>query len=172
MMQQLSNFICEYTRGCAAKVGLDYFLIVNINNFGNVHLGRNTPASADGRFSGEPLANGNTPTAGMDRKGLTAFLNSIRKIDPSCHAGYVQNMKFSKTMFREERPKLKALLDTYFDKGGTQAMITVVSKGDLENAMKCPEKYTNLIVRVGGFSARFVELERDVQLHILQRTLY
>jgi pyruvate-formate lyase len=80
-------------------------------------------------------------------------------------------MKFSKQMVTKERVKLKALLNTYFAKGGTQAMITVVGRGDLEKAMKEPEKYRNLIVRVGGFSARFVELNREVQIDIINRTL-
>ena len=60
------------------------------------------------------------------------------------------------------------MLQAYFDNGGAQAMITVVSRGDLEAAMQEPEKYQHIFVRVGGFSARFVELDRDVQLEILQ----
>lgn len=51
-------------------------------------------------------------------------------------------------------------------------MITMVSKSDLENALKEPEKYRNLIVRVGGFSARYVELGQEEQREILARTLY
>jgi pyruvate-formate lyase len=136
-----------------------------------VSTGSAAGASADGRRAGSPFANGNTPTAGNDTKGVTAFLNSIVKPDPHYHAGYVHNMKFSKQMFNQQRSKLEALLNTYFAKGGTQAMITVLSRGDLENAMQEPEKYRNLIVRVGGFSARFVELNREVQLDILNRTL-
>ena len=170
--QKVSNAASRAVRKQAKVVGLDYFLMVNINNFFNVALGQVTAASADGRRSGSPLANGSTPTAGMDRKGITALLNSIVKLDPSTHAGYVHNMKFSKQMFGTDRPKLEALLDTYFDKGGTQAMLTVVSKGDLENAMHHPEQYRNLIVRVGGFSARFVELASEVQLDLIKRTLY
>jgi pyruvate-formate lyase len=81
-------------------------------------------------------------------------------------------MKFSKAMFRDDRPQIEALLKTYFASGGTQAMITVVGRGDLENALTEPEKYRSLIVRVGGFSARFVELNRDVQLDLINRTLY
>ena len=50
-------------------------------------------------------------------------------------------------------------------------MINVLGKEDLENARKNPEKYSNLIVRVGGFSARYIELADDVQLDILNRTL-
>jgi pyruvate-formate lyase len=172
MVCEISDHVASYTMEQADKVGLDYFLVVNINNYMNVDLGQETAASADGRKKKEPLANGNTPTAGNDICGVTAFLNSITKVNPDVHAGYTQNMKFSKNMFNKNREKLKALLDTYFARGGAQAMITVVSKDDLENAMKEPDKYRNLIVRVGGFSARFVELAEEVQRDLIERTLY
>jgi pyruvate-formate lyase len=108
----------------------------------------------------------------MDRNGITAFLNSISKLRTDHHAGAVQNMKFSKEFFTPRmRPKLDTLLNTYWANGGAQAMITVVSRGDLEAALREPEKYAGLIVRVGGWSARFVELEPDVQQEILSRTL-
>jgi pyruvate-formate lyase len=171
MLKEVSHHAATATRAQAEKVGLDYFLIVNINNFANVAFGNVTAASADGRREGSPYANGNTPTAGNDREGVTAFLNSIVKPDPKFHAGYVHNMKFNRPMFTRERPKLEALLNTYFAGGGTQAMITVVSRGDLEAAMAEPDRNRNLIVRVGGFSARFVELEREVQQDIINRTL-
>lgn len=171
IMKEVSLHAATACQALGDRVGLDYFLVVNINNFANVSFGNATAASADGRQAGSPFANGNTPTAGNDTKGVTAFMNSIVKPDPSVHAGYVHNMKFSKQMFTKERIKLEALLNTYFAKGGTQAMITVVSRGDLENAMREPEKYRNLIVRVGGFSARFVELNRQVQMDIINRTL-
>ena len=81
-------------------------------------------------------------------------------------------MKFSKETFNDMRHTIiYPLLDSYFSRGGTQTMINVVGRDDLENARKEPEKYSNLIVRVGGFSARYVELADDVQLDILNRTL-
>jgi pyruvate-formate lyase len=171
LMQTVSLHVATACQSMGERAGLDYFLVVNINNFANVSFGNATAASADGRRAGSPYANGNTPTAGNDTKGVTAFLNSIVKPDPGVHAGYVHNMKFNRQMFTRERPKLEALLKTYFARGGTQAMITVVSRGDLENAMREPENYRNLIVRVGGFSARFVELNREVQIDIINRTL-
>jgi len=169
---RVSEQVARHTMAQAARVGLDYFLIVNINNWMNVSLGAQTLASAEGRRSGKPLANGNTPTAGNDTSGVTAFLNSLVKPDVNLHAGYTQNMKFSKSLFREERPKVRALLDTYFASGGAQSMITVIGRGDLEAALKDPESYRNLIVRVGGFSARFVELTPEIQQDLLARTLY
>jgi len=56
--------------------------------------------------------------------------------------------------------------------GDIQAMLNVVGREDLENALKYPAKYQNLIVRVGGFSAKFVDLDPDIQQEILAKTLY
>jgi pyruvate-formate lyase len=135
-------------------------------------MGLQTAATPDGRKAFTYMANANSPTGGADKNGVTAFLNSIVKPDTKIHAGAVQNMKFSKEMFTTYRDKTEALLYTYFEKGGAQCMINCVGRDDLENAMKYPEKYASLIVRVGGFSARFVELSKDVQLEILSRTIY
>ena len=63
-------------------------------------------------------------------------------------------------------------MSAYFQNGGSQAMITVLNRGDLEKAMLHPEQYKNLIVRVGGFSARFVDLSKETQEELLSRTLY
>ena len=172
MLCAVSEHVAAHTHAQAHRLGFDYFLIVNINNHMNVGLGAQTGASAEGRRSRAPLANGNTPTAGNDTQGVTAFLNSIVKPDVSLHAGYTQNMKFSKSTFREERPKVEALLNTYFANGGAQAMFTVVGRGEMEAALREPEKYRNMIVRVGGFSARFVELTPEIQRDLLARTLY
>ncbi len=172
MLCRVSEHVARCAMAQAERVGLDYFLIVNINNHMNVGLGAQTCASAEGRRAGAPLANGNTPTAGNDTQGVTAFLNSIVKPEVTLHAGYTQNMKFSRSLFHEARPKVEALLATYFANGGAQAMLTVVGRGDLENALKEPESYRHLIVRVGGFSARFVELAPAIQQDLIARTLY
>ncbi len=172
MLVRVHEHVCNHTRDQAARVGLHSYLVVIINNSANALMGRWTAASADGRRACTPMNNGNAPSSGYDRKGVTAVLNSIVKPSTRIHAGAVQNMKFSRDLFVKNRPELEALLDTYFENGGPQAMITVVSRGDLEEAMKHPQNYRHIFVRVGGFSARFVDLPRDVQLEILQRTLY
>jgi pyruvate-formate lyase len=148
MLVDVHEHVCNYVRDQKHKVDLHSYLVVIINNSANTLMGRSTSASADGRLAGTYMNNGNAPSGGNDKEGVTAMLNSISKPDTSIHAGAVQNMKFSKRM------------------------ITVVSKNDLENAIKEPEKYQHLFVRVGGFSARFVELSPDVQKDILSRTLY
>lgn len=166
--EDISNII----RNSAQKANLHSYLMVVINNHMNTTFGMTTGASADGRPGYSYMANANNPTGGMDTNGITAMLNSLVKLTPSLHAGSVQNMRFSKEMFTRLLPKTKGLLATYFKNGGAQSMITVLNRGDLERAMKEPEKYQNLIVRVGGFSARFVELSKDDQKELLSRNTY
>ena len=172
MKVEIDRHICTVTRDMSKKAGLDSYLIVIINNSANTTMGQQTAATPDGRLSRTYMANANNPTGGTDKAGVTAFLNSLVKPATNIHAGAVQNMKFSKEMFTTYRPKTEALLKTYWQKGGAQCMITCIGREDLENAMKHPEKYPDLIVRVGGFSARFVELPKEVQREILSRTLY
>ena len=173
MMKAVHEMVCHTMLDISGKYfGLDCFGMVNINNRDNTTYGRNTGATPDGRRSGQPLSNANNPTSGMDRNGVTAFINSLLKARNDSHFGVVQNMKFSKDTFNNMRQTvIYPLMDSYFGRGGTQAMINVLGREDLENARREPEKYANLIVRVGGFSARFVELADDVQLDILNRTL-
>lgn len=172
MLVRVDRHVAEATEAQAARVGLHSYNIVVINNSANTLMGHFTAASADGRRSGTPLNNGNAPSSGNDRRGMTALLNSMVKPSTSIHAGAVQNLKLSPDLFRTRLAETEALLDTYFECGGAQAMITVVSRGDLEAAMRHPERYRHIFVRVGGFSARFVDLSADVQMEILQRTLY
>ena len=169
---EVDKHVCTYARNMAKEVGLHSYLVVVINNSANTTMGQQTAASADGRKAFTYMANGNAATSGADTSGLTAYLNSILKPEINIHAGTVQNLKLSKELFTIYRKQTEIVLKTYFDMGGTQCMINCLGRSDLENAMKEPEKYASLIVRVGGFSARFVELPKEVQLEILNRTLY
>lgn len=171
MLKEVHNHICDISRKQAKKVGLHSYLVVVINNDANTVMGQFTGASPDGRAACTHLNPGNNPSGGADKSGVTSFLNSLVKPNTSIHAGAVQNMKFSKDLLSNHRDMFEILLSTYFEKGGSQAMITVTSRGELEDAMKHPEKYQNLIVRVGGFSERFVNLPPETQREVLSRTL-
>jgi pyruvate-formate lyase len=172
MAARVHEQICQAAIDAGRKTQLDSYLIVIINNNANTVLGKLTSASPDGRRGQTFMANANCPYKGNDKKGITAMLNSLTKLKTDLHAGGVQNLKFSKEMFRDKLPLTKAMLETYFQKGGSQAMISVIGREDLQKALLEPEKYKNLLVRVGGFSARFVELGAQEQQEILARTLY
>ena len=149
--------------------GIYIAMAANINN---IFAGRTIAATPDGRLCGEPLSDAASPTYGRDTNGATATVNSVTKPDYTCVAcGTVINQKFSPNMFQEEkRKKLLALLKVYFKKGGQEMQINATSREILQDAMKRPEKYRSLVVRVSGFSALYVTLEHDVQQDILQRT--
>lgn len=166
------EYVANGIRDRGLKFGMDYYLIVISNNQVNTEWGRQTAASLDGRLKGMYMNPANNPQGGADKSGPTATLNSLVKFNPKYHGGSVQNIKFSPTMFNEDRDKIKSLFKTYFRKGGCQLMVTVVDKGVLEDAKIHPELYPNLIVRVSGFSAIFVNLESDVQDELLSRVLY
>ena len=172
IMVGLHDFLCNTVRNQRNRTNLDWYLNVIINNSQNTTLGRWVGASADGRKAGAAMANANTPSGGNDRKGITALINSIVKPSPTIHAGSVQNLRFGSDFVSQDRAKFESVLKTYFKKGGGQAMVTVINRGDLEKALVDPDKYKDLVVRVGGFSARYVELCKDVQLEILSRTTY
>ncbi len=172
MANDLYEFVAKGVRDRGIKIGMQYFMIVISNNQLNTEWGNQTAASLDGRLAGMYMNPANNPQGGADRSGPTAMLNSLAKFDARYHAGSVQNIKFSPTMFKENKPLIKALIQTYFAKGGCHLMITVVDKATLEDAVIHPEKYPNLIVRVSGFSAVFVNLTPNVQQELLSRSTY
>jgi pyruvate-formate lyase len=172
MLVRVHEHVCEQTSAQAARVGLASYLVVVINNSANTLMGAHTAASADGRRDGTPMANGNAPTGGADVSGLTARMNSIARPSPYIHAGAVQNLSLSRELFRDRRAAVEAFLSVYFARGGAQLMVTVTGRGELEEALKHPDQYRHLFVRVGGFSARFVDLPEGVQREIVERTLY
>lgn len=141
-------------------------------NISNIHAGRSINATPDGRLRGEPLSDAASPTYGRDTRGATSTVNSVSKPDYTKVAcGSVVNQKFSPSMFTpEKRKKLMALIKTYFKKGGQELQINATLRETLIDAIEHPEKYQNLVVRVSGFSAFYVTLEKDVQLDILNRT--
>lgn len=172
MANDFYEFVAKGVRDRGIKIGMQYFLIVISNNQLNTEWGNRTAASPDGRLSGMYMNPANNPQGGANKNGPTAMLNSLAKFDAKYHAGSVQNIKFTPSMFNENRALIKTLFKTYFAKGGCHLMVTVVDKGVLEDAVEHPEKYPDLIVRVSGFSAIFVNLPSNIQQELLSRVLY
>ena len=139
----------------------------------NVMFGFMTAATPDGRNAGDPLADGISQPQQMDTHGPTAILLSVSKIKQDEYAnGTLLNMKFSPSCLQGEEgiKKLTQLIQTYFGLGGMEMQINVVSADTLRAAQKNPEEYKNLVVRVAGFSAYFVELHETGQNDLISRT--
>ncbi len=137
-------------------------------------FGNNTKATPDGRFDGDMINFGIGQSEGKDRNGLTALLSSVAKCDPfSILTGpSVTNVLLDEQLVKKDEnfEKLVYLFESYFKMGGTHFQLTYVSKEDLINAKKTPDKYKNLRVRVSGFSDYFVFLNEGLQDEIIKRT--
>ncbi len=135
-------------------------------------LGRITGATPDGRKKGFPFADGAGPAQGRERKGPTsAILSTTRWKHHPMLGGIVLNLKFTKNTFKtkEDVIKLKQLIKSYLTLGGFEIQINVVDNRILKEAQKNPEQYSDLMVRVAGYSDYFTRLTSEMQEEIIAR---
>ena len=137
----------------------------------HIAMGSFTGATPDGRFAGDVLGNGITPTNGNALSGPTAVINSVTRLPiKRVYNGANLNMRFHGKRLGPE--KLEALIKTYFEKGGMQVQFNMVDSEVLREAQREPEKYRDLVVRVSGYSAQFIGLSDIAQDEIISRTEY
>ena len=132
-------------------------------------------ATPDGRRAGEPVSEGVSPCQGADRNGPTASLMSIARTRCEAHkerAARLLNMKLSPSAVAgaDGTRKLMSLIRTACDLKMWHLQFNIVNRETLLAAREDPEKYRNLLVRVAGYSAYFVDLTPQLQDEIIQRT--
>ncbi|MBX7259764.1 MAG: hypothetical protein K1Y02_25645 [Candidatus Hydrogenedentes bacterium] len=131
-----------------------------------------TAATPDGRKRGTFLANGVAAVPGMDSLGPTAAACSVNHLDLEVIPnGASHTITLSPSLLRDEEhlDKLAGFLRGYGKQGGTALQINVIDVETLRNAQKCPDEYRNLLVRVTGYNAYFVNLGREIQEEIIAR---
>ena len=134
-------------------------------------FGAFTGATPDGRFAGDILGNGITPSEGRALAGPTALMNSVTKLPlKRVHNGVNLNMRFPG--HRTKTTNLLSLIKGYFEKGGVQVQFNMVDSDTLRDAQENPEQYGDLIVRVSGYSALFTGLSDTAQDEIINRFQY
>lgn len=140
----------------------------------HVPMGADVGATPDGRHTGTPLADGGlSPSAGRDRRGATAALRSVSKINLKLASnGTLLNMKFLPSFFAgpEAIKKFVLLLRGFCKLFIPHVQFNVVSAETLRQAQAHPEEYRSLVVRVAGYSAYFTELDKALQDEIISRT--
>lgn len=136
------------------------------------NAGKGVPATPNGRNAGKPLNDSIGAFEGADRSGPTALLNSVMKLPQTLAPGTpILNVRVSKNNVssKAERERIKALIRTYFAGGGMQIQITVLSSEEMRAAQKEPDKYGDLIVRIGGYSEYFIYLSPGLQETVIAR---
>jgi len=172
MAVKVIAMITNKTAAMAQSCGVDFCLPSHISVDAYIHLGKFTGATPDGRRAGEPVGNSNNPLAGRDKSGVTALLNSMAKIKPEPSAGQVNHLKISPAIAKNNRAQVEALIRTFFKNGGNYLCISVLGKEELIAAIKEPEKHSHLMVRIGGYSTRFIILTPELQEELIARTEY
>jgi formate C-acetyltransferase len=131
-----------------------------------------TAATPDGRRAGDPFHDGSiSPMMGKDRKGPTAALLSVSKIDPLKTWNHLFNQTFMPQYLKDEFVERFAdYLKTWVDLGAHHIQFSVVAKETLLDAQKNPVEYPELIVRVCGYAAYFIDLSRGLQNAVIERT--
>lgn len=135
--------------------------------------GRHLGATPDGRKAREAVSNGISPVNGTERRGVTATLHSVaRACKPELSGGTALNVTINPSILRTEEglEKFAALIEGYFELGGRHVQFNPVSRETLKDARKNRDKYPDLMVRVSGYSYRFIDLSKGLQDDIIART--
>ncbi|MFH1032119.1 MAG: pyruvate formate lyase family protein [Chloroflexota bacterium] len=167
------KFLCDLMGSIDACYGVKWVNAPH-NLSGHGALGRKVGALPSGRLAGASIADGAvSPCQGADVSGCTAVIESCGKIDQLPIYGVLLNMKFHPSALKTEDDldKFLSLVKTYLiDYGGKHVQFNVVSRETLLDAQAHPESYRNLVVRVAGYSALWVELDKVIQDEIISRT--
>ena len=138
-------------------------------------IGQEVGASVDGRFAHEAVTSNMSPVYGADRSGLPAAINSaVKMYGRELPGGAPIDLRASKNAFvgQAGTDRLAALIQTFIALGGNMMTLTVTDAEELRSAMREPEKYRHLRVRMGGWTAYFCQLGRDQQELQLRRAIH
>ena len=166
LVEGICNEIADANRLAKRRYQMIPCISTDMNH---IAMGRNTGATPDGRRSGEPISENQSPAPGRAKNGLTAMFNSLLHIPFERITGGPLNVLVHPTLVRGKEELLGKALRTYLDRGGLQVQVSTVDKEALLDAQVHPERYRDLTVRVTGYSAYFVDMSKGAQDEIIRR---
>lgn len=140
-------------------------------DMGHIGEGWGLGATPDGRHAGKPFSDNTSPYPGSCTKGITAMFRSITKLPLNRFNSGALNVRIQRKFVSGDDglERLMALLRTYFDMGGLQVQLSIADTNELRSAQLNPEAYRDLMVRITGYSAVFVDMCKNAQDEIIRR---
>lgn len=132
-------------------------------------------ASADGRKKGEPFGANFSVSLFARVKGPVSVIASMTKPHfKNAINGGPLTLEFDHSVFADDDgiEKVGLLVKNFIDRGGHQLQLNTVNLETMLDAQKHPEKHSQLVVRIWGWSAYFVELDKEYQDHVIARQAY
>ncbi|NVM18887.1 MAG: hypothetical protein HWN80_14315 [Candidatus Lokiarchaeota archaeon] len=172
----VATTLCDLTRGYKARGGDGIYHNCLVSAGTQIMEGMTLGATADGRLKGEPVANGISPANGTEKNGLTMALRSVAyaTAEPHLTNGASMNVRINPSIIQTDEglEHLTSILEAYLELGGRELQINPISSEILRDAQAHPEKYSDLSVKVTGYSARFIDLTKELQNDIIARTVF
>ena len=172
----VANTLCDLTRKYKARGGDGIYHNCLVSAGTQIMEGLMLGATADGRLKGEPVANGISPANGTEKNGLTMALRSVAyaTAEPHLTNGAAMNIRLNPSLMQTDEglEQITSIVEAYLELGGRELQINPISSEILRDAQAHPEKYPDLSVKVTGYSARFIEITKELQDDIIARIVF
>jgi len=171
IMQRVYSSLIDTIDGRNSPKGPTYHVNM-LSTTCHIYFGKKLGATPNGRFAHTPESDGTSPSHGADRRGPTAVVKSLSKMNQIRSGGTLLNQRFLPSVLKDDTglTKMSKLVRTYFNLGGHHIQFNVVDTETLRKAQKSPDEYRGLLVRVAGYSDYFVDLDEHHQEEIIART--
>jgi pyruvate-formate lyase len=170
---RLLNMVSEIFRNNSRLDSNDpiYIMRCMTSDMNHIRWGKEIGATPDGRSAKMPISENTSPSVGSSTQGLTAMFNSLAKLPFNQINSGALNVKINPSIIKGEEGKktLGNLIRTYFEMGGMQTQFSIIDIATLKAAQKTPENYRDLMVRITGYSAVFVDMAQSAQNEIIRR---
>ena len=172
----VATTLCDLTRGYKARGGDGIYHNCLVSAGTQIMEGKLLGATPDGRLKGEPVANGISPANGTEKNGVTMALRSVAyaTAEPHLTNGASMNIRINPHLIQTDEglEHLTSIVEAYLELGGRELQINPISSETLIDAQAHPENYPDLSVKVTGYSARFIDLTKELQDDIIARTVF
>lgn len=170
LMTHLTDIIKEESFDPETDERIAFAPTVTISDMFYIEEGSHLGATPDGRRAGKEFSENLSPSRGQ-ANAVTSLFNSVTKLPFDRISSGVLNVRLSPSMISGDEGllRMRALFETYFRQGGMQLQLSVTDRDTLRAAKADPDSYRDLMVRITGYSAVFVDMSSSAQDAIIAR---